>query len=164
MDTGQTLLFLLTIVVMIVTLVVSIIPFISGPLMVGALALVYALLTGLVPLPLLIIITLLMVIGTTTEYWLPLLGVRVKGISCLGAVGSILGGILGTLFIPLPILGTIIGMIAGTMLVEHARIRQWRRTIRAGQAALRLYIWGMAVEFGFSFMILLAFISTWFVV
>ena len=160
MEIAQSILLALTIAAMIGTLLLSIIPFMSGPLVMWALVLTYAALSNAFPLPAFIIITVLMIAGITTEYWLPLLGVRVEGMSCLGAVGSMIGGIVGTLVIPVPILGTIIGLIVGAMLIEHARIRQWRRTLQAGGAALKLYVWGVAIGFGFSLLILLVFVGT----
>lgn len=144
---------------MIVALFVSIIPFIPGPTLIWAVAVVYAIITGSVPVAALAVLTLLMVIGATSDYWLPLFGVRTQGLSCLGAVGSIVGGIAGTLLLPMPILGTLIGSIAGAMLVEFSRIRQWRHAYQAGQITLRLYLWSVVIQFGISLAILLTFIA-----
>jgi uncharacterized protein YqgC (DUF456 family) len=160
MEIAQSVLLAVTIVMMIGTLLVSIIPFIAGPLIMWVLVLIYAVLSNAYPLTIFIAQTGLMIAGTTTEYWLPLVGVRIEGMSCLGAIGSLVGGIVGTLIIPIPILGTIIGIIIGAMLIEHARIRQWQRTFQAGRAAFKLYLWGVAIEFGFSLVILLVFVGT----
>ncbi len=146
------------VIAMIVMLVLTLIPYLDGPLFIWGLALLYAVLSGLVPGPAMLIMTLLMLAGVTSEYWLPIFGLRIEGMSCLGAVGSFVGGILGTLFIPLPILGTIIGMVAGAMLVEFARLRQLRRSLQAGKAALKLYLLGVVVEISFGLVILLVFI------
>ncbi len=160
MELAQSLLLALTIIVMIGTLLVSIIPFIAGPLIMWVLVLIYAVLSNSFPIAAFVLLTGFMLAGTTTEYWLPLIGVQVDGMSCLGAIGSIIGGIGGTLLIPIPILGTLIGIIVGAMLIEHARIRQWRHTLQAGQAAFKLYLWGVAIEFGFSLTMLLVFVGT----
>ena len=162
MEDSQSILFILTIIVMIGALFVSIIPYISGALLMWALALVFGLLTSfsLLPLPVMGVLTALMIAGATTEYWMPLLGARVPGMSCLGAVGSLVGGIVGTFMIPIPILGTIIGMIAGAMLIEFTRLRDLSRAVRAGRVALQVYLWGIVVEFGVSLVMMLIFIGT----
>jgi len=150
----------LTVIAMIAMLILTLIPYLDGPLFIWGLGLLYAIFTGLVPSATLIIMTLLMVAGVTSDYWLPIFGVRIEGMSCLGALGSLIGGILGTLLIPLPILGTIIGMIAGAMLIEFARLRQLRRSLQAGKAALKLYLWGIVVEVAFGLAILIVFIAS----
>lgn len=148
----------ITIVVMALLLLVTIVPIIESSLFIWGLGLLYAVLTGLMPLPALIVMTLLMLLGVTSDYWLPIFGLRIQGMSCLGAVGSLVGGIVGTLLIPVPILGTIVGMIAGAMLFEFARLRELRHSIQAGKAALKLYLWGIVVETVFGLAIMLVFI------
>jgi uncharacterized protein YqgC (DUF456 family) len=160
MDDAQALLHTLTVIGMILTLLVSIIPFISGPIFMWLLALAFTLLTGRVSPAAFVILTMLMIVGTTTEYWLPLIGIRMPGLSCMSALGSLIGGLLGTFLIPVPILGTIIGMVTGAMLLELLRLRQWREMLQAGKAALKLYLWGVVIEFGFSLTMLLVFVAS----
>lgn len=162
MENSQSLLFALTLVVMIGALFVSVIPYISGTLLMWAVALIYGLMTNfsLLPLPVMAVLTLLMVAGATTEFWMPLFGARVPGMSCLGAIGSLIGGLVGTFVIPIPILGTIIGMIVGAMLVEFTRLRDMSHAMRAGRVALQVYLWGIVVEFGLSLAIMLIFVVT----
>ncbi|MAS36026.1 MAG: hypothetical protein CL610_18605 [Anaerolineaceae bacterium] len=145
---------------MIGTLFVSIIPFIPGPVLMWALAVIYAVVTSTLPPASLVIITLLMLAGATSDYWLPFAGVRTQGLTCLGAVGSIIGGLVGTFLIPLPILGTLIGSIAGAVLVEFVRFRQTRQAITAGQIAFKLYLWSTVIQFILSLAILLTFVAT----
>jgi uncharacterized protein YqgC (DUF456 family) len=160
MDAAQTLLLTVTILGMIGAILVAIIPFIPGPPLVWLIAMSYALATGSLPTGALIVMTLVMVVGATSDYWLPFLGVRSQGFSGLSAIGSLIGGLIGTLAIPLPILGTLIGSIAGAMLAELARARQWRQMLRAGQITLKLYLWGVVVQFSFSVAIFLIFLGT----
>ncbi|MBZ0302503.1 MAG: DUF456 domain-containing protein [Anaerolineae bacterium] len=157
MDITHSLLLVVTIVAMIGALLASIIPFIPGPVLLWGIALVYAALTQSVPTAALVVMTLLMAAGATSDYWLPLVGVRTQGLSCLGAVGSILGGTLGTFLIPVPILGTLIGSILGAMLIEFSRIRQWRHALQAGQITIKLYLWSVIVQFAIGLAILLVF-------
>jgi uncharacterized protein YqgC (DUF456 family) len=156
-ENAQSILQLFTIVAMIVVVLASIIPFVPGAILTWALAMVYSLSSGLVSTPVIIVMTLLMVAGATGDYWLPIIGVRGQGLSCLGAIGSFVGGIAGTLLIPIPILGTIAGSIAGAMLVEFGRIRQLRHALQAGRTTIKLYILGALVQFSISLAILLVF-------
>ena len=157
MENAQSIFQLLTIVAMIVVVLASIIPFVPGAILTWALAMVYSLSTRSVSTSVMIIMTLLMVAGATGDYWLPIIGVRGKGLSCLGAIGSFVGGIAGTLLIPIPIIGTIAGSIAGAMLVEFTRIRQLRHALQAGRTTIKLYILGALVQFSISLCILLVF-------
>ena len=162
MEITQSTLFTITIILMIGALCVSIIPYISSALLMWGLALIFAFVTELVlvPVPVLVILTLLMIAGATTEYWMPFFGVRVPGMSCLGAVGSLIGGIAGTFILPIPVIGTIIGMIAGAMLIEFVRIRQLSHALQAGRVALKLYLWSIVTEFGISLLMMFIFIGT----
>jgi len=157
-ENAQNLFQLFTIVAMIVVVLATIIPFVPGAILTWALAMVYSLSTRTVSTPVIIIMTLLMIAGATGDYWLPLIGVRGKGLSCLGAIGSFVGGMAGTFLIPIPILGTILGGIAGAMLVEFGRIRQLRHALQAGQTSLKLFLLGVVVQFSFSLAILLTFV------
>jgi uncharacterized protein YqgC (DUF456 family) len=157
-ENAQSILQLFTIVAMIVVVLASIIAFVPGAILTWALAIVYSLSTGLVSTPVMIVMTLLMVAGATGDYWLPIIGVRGQGLSCLGAIGSFVGGIAGTLLIPIPVLGTIAGSIAGAMLVEFGRIRQLRHALQAGRTTIKLYILGALVQFSISLAILLVFV------
>ena len=149
---------------MIVALFASIIPFIPGPILVWGIGLVTAFLTNFERItPLASVgMTLLMLAGATTPYWLPFFGLRDEGLSCLGAVGSIIGGLVGTFLIPIPILGTIIGSMVGALLIEFARIREIRRALRAGQLAFKMYLVGILVDMTFSLVIIIVFVvSAW---
>jgi uncharacterized protein YqgC (DUF456 family) len=156
-ENAQTLFQLFTIVAMIVVVLAAIIPFVPGAILTWALAMAYSLSTQSVSTPVMILMTLLMVAGATGDYWLPIIGVRGQGLSCLGAIGSFVGGIAGTFLIPIPILGTIAGSIAGAMLVEFGRIRELRHALQAGRTTIKLYILGALVQFSISLAILLVF-------
>ncbi len=156
----ETSILLLAIASMILITLVSIIPYVPGPIFVWGVGLVTAFLTSFerVTIPAVVLMTLFMLAGTFQEYWLPLFGVRGEGLSCLGAVGSIVGGLAGTFLIPVPILGTIVGMVLGALVIEYARIREMSHALRAGKTAFKLYLWGMVVEFAFSVLIIATFI------
>jgi len=60
------------------------------------------------------------------SYW----GARRFGASWQGAVGALAGAVIGLAFFNIP--GLILGPIAGAVLVELIRDRNWRRAGRAG--------------------------------
>lgn len=164
MEITESILLIISLIAMVVVMFASIIPFMPGPIFVWGIGLAAAFLTSferVTPLAA-ILMTLLMVGGSTTPYWLPFIGIKGDGLSCLAAVGSIIGGLLGTFLIPIPILGTIIGTVGGALLVEFIHIGETQRAIRAGRVAFRMYLVGMLVDFAFSLSIILVFIiSVW---
>jgi hypothetical protein len=147
-----------------VALLISLIPYIPGPAVLWAIGVIYALVNDFerVTIPAVIVMSLFMVIGSTTEIWLRYLGLQHRGGSCWGTLGSILGGILGTFMIPVPILGTLIGAILGALLVEFMRVGQVHHAYLAGRAVLETYLVGIVVEFGMSLGIFITFlVSLW---
>jgi len=164
MEITESLLLIISLIAMVVSMFASIIPFLPGPIFVWGIGLAAAFLTGFTRITpfAAILMSLLMIAGSTTPYWLPFIGVKGDGLSCLGAVGSVVGGLLGTFLIPIPILGTIIGTVGGALLVEFIHIGETQRAIRAGRVAFKMYLVGMIVDFSFSLSIILVFvISAW---
>ncbi|NDJ63345.1 MAG: DUF456 domain-containing protein, partial [Chloroflexi bacterium] len=98
---------LITSVLMVGALIVSLIPIVPGPALLWAISVLYAALTNfeMLTLPWLIVITLLMILASTSDFWAPFLGIRTRGASCSSIFGTIVGGLLGTFLIPIPILG-----------------------------------------------------------
>ncbi len=164
MEVTESLLIPLAVLGMIVTLVLSFVPFLPGTAMIWAIGVVFAVLDGFqraTPAAI-IIMTLLMVVGSTSEIWMPALGIRSKGLSCLSTVGSVIGSIVGTFLIPVPLAGTIIGAIAGALLVELVRGREVRRAVQAGRSVFQLYLIGMVVQFVTGLMMFAVFlVSLW---
>lgn len=135
-------------ILLLIAFVLSFIPIMPGTMLVWGVAIVTALLDGftrITPLAA-IVFTIIMIIGVTSDLWLPILGVKTSGLTCLGAVGSLVGGLVGTFLIPLPILGTLIGTVAGALIIEFIGFREARKALRAGQVALKLFIVGYILE------------------
>ena len=84
----------------------------------------YAALTGFTHVTWLSVglMTVLMILGSTTGWWTQILGMHAEGGSCLSILGSLVGGLIGTFAIPVPFLGTIIGLVLGALLFEFARV------------------------------------------
>lgn len=149
-------------VLMVVALLVSVLPFVPGPLILWGISIGYGVLTSFQHLTVLsaVIITLLMLAGTTKDIWLPLLGMKTQGASCSSAFGVIVGGLVGTFAIPMPIVGTLIGAVVGAILMELLRLGDVQKAIQAGGFAFRTFVLGMLTEFGFNLLIVAAFFAS----
>ncbi len=107
------------------------------------------------------LITLIGIVAGTADIWLPLLGAKSTGASWRTLAVGLIGGVLGTFLLPLPIFGTVVGYGAGVLLAEYLRWRAWRPALRATLGGV--VGWGVsaAVEFiGALIMILLFFTQT----
>lgn len=154
----------LTIFLMVVALFISIIPYLPGPAIMWAIGVIFAALNNFerVPLGAVILMTIFMAIGSTSEFWLRYLGMAQRGGSCLGVIGSLIGGLLGTIFIPIPILGTLIGAVAGALVVEFLRVGELKHAILAGRSVFEMYLVNIVVEFVISTGIFITFlVSLW---
>lgn len=150
---------LTTIILMAITVMTSFIPFVPGPFLMWAIALTFGFLnsfTQLTPFAF-IIITLLMIIGSTTDVWAPMLGMRARGASFGGILAGIVGAFLGTVIIPLPIVGTLAGAALGAITVEYLNAGR-TRALRAGASAAESYVLSIAIEFVINIAIVLTFI------
>jgi len=147
-------------ILLMVAFILSFIPIMPGAMLVWAVAIVTAWLDSfahITPLAA-IAITLIMIINVSSDIWLPMLGVRTSGMTCLGAIGSFIGGLVGTFIIPLPILGTLIGTVIGALGIELLYFGEMRKAFRAGQAALKLFVVGYILEIASSSAIVLIFL------
>ncbi len=77
------------------------------------------------------LITLIGVAAGTADLWLPLLGAKSSGAPWRTLAVGLIGALLGTFLIPLPVFGTIIGYGAAILLAEYWRLREWRPALRA---------------------------------
>lgn len=137
---------------MLVTVGLSFIPILPGPLLPWAVGIVYGALTGwqrLTPAAA-VVMTVLMLVGVTADWWRPLLGAKTTGMGCKTSLGSFVGGLIGTFLIPIPLVGTVIGLVAGALVVELAQFGDLRKAMQAGQSALKLFAIGYALNIAIS--------------
>lgn len=161
---SESVMILVAFVMMGISLLVSIVPFVPGPLLIWAVGLVFAILNDFERVTYLAfgIMTVIMIAGATSDYWLQALGFRMKGGSCLTTLGSIGGGILGTFFLPIPLFGTVVGMVLGALAVELMRVGDMRSALEAGRTSLELYLIGVAFELTAGVAIVIVFaVSLW---
>src|SRR5215207_3910089 len=102
MDIGESTLTIIAGVAMVGALFLSLLPFLPGPLVLWGISLVYGILTNFQHLTVLsiIVITVLMLIATSKDIWMPLIGMKTYGVSCSTSVGMMVGGLAGTFMIP----------------------------------------------------------------
>jgi hypothetical protein len=91
------------------------------------------------------VLTLLMILGSTTHLWMSALGVKAVGGSFWGILAGMAGMFIGLIvFFPL---GALIGAVIGVLAVEYARTGDWRKALRIGGGTVGGYLLGMIAEF-----------------
>lgn len=150
----ESLLIPIVMILMILALFLVIIPVVPVAAVEWAIAMVFGALTAFerLTLPAGIVMTVFMVLGSTSQYWAPFLGLKGKQMSWLGILAFFVGAILGTA-IPIPIIGTLIGGLIAVVIVEFINSQEWRKALIGGKAALKTFIVGMMMEFVFSALI-----------
>lgn len=157
---ADSLVLVLSSAIMIFSLFLIVIPAIPVSALVWGIAMVAGALTDFARLTpfAAVVITLFMAAGSTSGLWMPLFGMRGKQISILGFVAFFAGMIVGTAIIPIPFIGTIVGGVAGVILVEFARLREIAGAWQSGKSALRVILLSMLSELIFALLIIATFI------
>ncbi len=152
MELADSALIAIALILMAISSLLSVVPFMPGPLLVWGIGTIFAVIDGFdrVGYPALALMTVLMIAGSTSEVWMQFFGIRMEGSSCLSTIGSLAGGLVGTLAIPVPILGTVIGMVGGALAFELMRAGELNRAVKAGHNTFKLYLVSFVVEFGAS--------------
>jgi uncharacterized protein YqgC (DUF456 family) len=149
-------------ILMIIAFIASFLPFIPGPFLLWLISILYGLATSFSQLTVAsaILITALMLIATTKDIWLPLVGMKALGVSCSSAIGMSIGGLIGTFAIPIPIVGTLLGAMGGAIILELLHLGYLQLALKAGVAAFKSFVLGMATELGFCLLIVLVFFGS----
>jgi len=142
-----TLALIVAVIIMIIGTGAAFIPLVPGPLLVWFGILFYAIATGFheITVIAMILLTILMLLGITSDLWLSALSVKSMGGSLWGVLGGILGGMVGILIL-FPI-GSMIGAVVGTLAVEYMVTGNMRRSLRSGGVTLGSYLLSVGVEF-----------------
>jgi uncharacterized protein len=160
MDITESGLILAATILMITGLILAFVPAMPGPFILWGVACGFGALEGfqrLTPTAA-IAATVIMVLGATSDLWLRLFGVQTGGLSCLSSVGSFIGGMVGTVLVPIPLIGTMVGVVGGALLVELVRIREWRQAMSAGKTAFKMFVLSYVVQLVASITIFAVFI------
>ena len=154
----------LIILSMIVGLIGVIVPIIPGIFMVWLGVFIYVWHFGfdVISIGLFIFITLIVLIAGTSDLWLPIFGAQKAGAAKRTIITGFVGAIVGSLLIPIPILGTIIGYALGILLGEYHKRRDWDQAWVASKGGLAG--WGIATIIQLVACILIILIFMWTIV
>ncbi len=153
-------LFGLTLLLMIIAALAGpFLPFVPGPAIIWVLALAYSFLGGFASLGILplLILTVLMILGSTSGLWLQALGVKATGGSIWSILGSLVLGFLGLLFFP-P-WGALIGSVIGAFAVEWLRTGDPQASMRTGGGTLAGYLVATGAELVISLCMIATFVA-----
>ena len=147
----------LTAVILFIGLIGTIIPIFPGVLMIWITVFGYGYLTNFETLSTggLIWISLITLITGTADLWIPYLGAKTGGASKEGLLYGAGGAILGTFLLPL--LGTIIGYVAGIFYGEYRKHGDWEAAKKAGIGGVAGWGIATAVQFIGGILICLSF-------
>jgi uncharacterized protein len=117
-------------------LVGVLVPVIPGLLLIWAAGLWWTIADGggAVRWTVLALLTALLVVGTVAKYVLPARSAAARGAPATSLVAGAAGAIVG--FFAIPVVGLLIGGVAGIYLAEHVRLRDGRRAWMSTRAAL----------------------------
>jgi uncharacterized protein YqgC (DUF456 family) len=110
----------------------TVLPIIPGPIVIFAAALIYALLERFQTIgwPTLVVLGVLTAVATTADIWASSIGAKMGGASGWSVVVGLVGGLVGLVFLSLP--GAILGAVAGVLLTEIIRVKDFRSALKAG--------------------------------
>lgn len=93
------------------------------------------------------LITIIALVAGTSNIWLAALGAKTTGASWRTLIVGFLGAILGTFFLPIPLVGTIVGYAAGLILSEYVRQGELRPALKSAFGGM--VGWGISTAFEF---------------
>lgn len=136
----------LALIVMLVGLVGSVVPGLPGAPLVLAAAVIHRLCFGAesVSTPVLLVLVLLAGVSMGLDFAATALGAKKFGATWRGAVGAVVGGVIG-LFFALP--GIILGPFLGATLFEMLGDKEFKHAMRAGAGATLGLLLGVIGKF-----------------
>ncbi len=140
---------LLTLLLMFLGLVGAIVPVIPGAPLIWLGAFVWGLGENFerVNVLTLVVLGVLAILATFTEFWLTPLTQRRAGLGWKNVLAALVGGILGGIFLSeLPVVGTLFGAAIGSLLGTMAMTLIERRSVRQALGAGRAYLVGCALS------------------
>lgn len=163
------LIFGVAVALMVVGVVGTIIPIVPGLLLVWLTVVGYAILEEFAAIDwiTLTVLTIIALVAGTADIWLTAFGAKQTGASrramFLGFVGSIIGLLIFTILVPIPIFGSLIGSVVGyavgILLGQYHKHRDWRTAVRASLGGVAG--WGVATVFQFGGSVLILILFVW---
>lgn len=158
-EPGQSLALYFVFIVFAIGLIGAIIPIVPGLVVIWAAILAYAVFVdhwqAIHPL-IFVLITLIVIVFSTADLWLPMLGAKKTGASGKGMLLGFVGAIIGTFL--LPVIGTIAGYVIGILAAEYLRHREAGLALKSGFGALLGWGVGTALELVGCIVVILIFV------
>ncbi len=104
-------------------------------------------------------ITFIVLFAGTSDLWLPIFGAKKAGAAKRTILTGMIGAIAGSILIPIPIVGTIVGYAVGILLGEYHKRRDWDQAWLASKGGLAG--WGIATIIQFVGGLLIIIIFAW---
>lgn len=141
-----------------ILIITPLIPVVPGPALVWTVAVLYALVDHQATLGWigLIVLTGLMIVGSTANLWVQVFGVKAGGGGCLSAAASLIAGLVGLILFP-PF-GGLIGAVLGAFLTELIIHKNWRQALTTGSGTFGGWLLTTVVEFGFTLVMVIVFV------
>ncbi len=160
MEITQTLMLSIAVAAMVFGILLTFIPLIPGAVIVWGIGIITAFADHFDRITVLaaIIMTGLMILCETRDFWLPIFGVKMAGLSCLTSIGAMVGGVVGIIVIPLPVVNALIGSVIGAVIVELISARKIIRGVKAGTTAATIFAVSYVIELITVFAIFIVFL------
>lgn len=150
----------ITVAAMLLILLTGAVSAVPGVLVIWLTALVYTIYVNFAgPGPLAFaVLTLVGLVGSTTDLWIRLLGVKARGTSLLALLAGAVLGLIGLIvFFPF---GGIIGSTLGVVLVERIRTGSWLSAFFAGTDNLAGWFVANLAEFIAGLLLIVLFVAS----
>jgi uncharacterized protein YqgC (DUF456 family) len=160
----DSLIFGLAVVFMIIGLAGTLFPVLPGIPIIWLSVLFYAIVEGFEAIDpfTFIVLTLMAIVAGTADIWMSMLGAKTGGASgrsmLFGCLGSLIGFIVGTLFVIGQLFGALIGYVLGILISEYQKHRDWNLAIKASLGGLAGRGLAAAVQFGAGLLMLIIFV------
>jgi uncharacterized protein len=161
---AESLVFGFAVVFMVIGLVGTVFPILPGIPIIWLSVLFYAIVEGFKAIDpfTFIILTLIAIVSGTADIWMSMLGAKTGGASgrsmLFGCLGSLIGFIVGTLFVIGQLFGALIGYVLGILLSEYQKHHDWNLAFKASMGGLAGRGLAAAVQFGSGLLMLIIFV------
>lgn len=157
-EPANTIVLVLTLVVMVIGLIGTVLPIIPGTILIFLAALIYALIEGFQTIgwPTLVVLGVMTVVATTADLWASSVGAKIGGASGWSVLVGLLGGLVGFFVFSLP--GAIMGAILAVLLTEIVRVGDWRQALKAGSGWLVGWILSTVFQLGMGLIMMAIFV------
>jgi len=145
---SYTILVIITAALLIPGIVMSLIPGLPGLLYMLTIALIFGVIDDFIHLTLtnLAVLALLMIVAMIIDLSSGLLGARWGGASIKSLWYGFLGLVVGTIAIPIPVVGSLAGLFLGILIAEWYRTRDMKKAQKAALGGFAGSLVGMAIN------------------